>query len=292
MLGRKNTIKLQDTVPDIGSGSRLENYWKSQMFEQFYKKFRSGMRLPSQFHTVQSVQSIVKLFKLHGIGFGNWVTQEDRFNYVSALIISLYDIDKVIKFKGNMGLSSLVSFSFGARGNGSALAHFEPSNFVINITRYSNGQEAKDVRFVNTGGAGSVAHEYGHALDYYFGYFHGNNALSGGDSVSKQPMKGSSPLVGLMNEVLKAAIWNAPEKLSDYYSRLTKNYGGDYMFRRCEIFARLFERYVQLKLRDIGILNKFLTETKYSENAYPTEREMKFIIPKMDALISAMSKKL
>jgi len=53
---------------------------------------------------------------------------------------------------GNLGVA------FGARGKGgknAGFAHYEPSKIVINLTKMS--------------GAGSLAHEWGHALDDYFG---------------------------------------------------------------------------------------------------------------------------
>ena len=40
---------------------------------------------------------------------------------------------------------------------------------VINITRYRDGKLDKGIRFFGTGGLGSLAHEYGHFLDYAVG---------------------------------------------------------------------------------------------------------------------------
>ena len=48
-----------------------------------------------------------------------------------------------------------LAIAFGARGSGSALAHFEPARNVINLTKLK--------------GAGSLAHEWGHALDFFLG---------------------------------------------------------------------------------------------------------------------------
>lgn len=48
-----------------------------------------------------------------------------------------------------------LSIAFGARGSGNAMAHYEPLRQVINLTK--------------TKGAGSLAHEYGHAIDYIIG---------------------------------------------------------------------------------------------------------------------------
>lgn len=292
------TLKLQDTSGVVGSQSRLEQYWKKNGFEKFYLKFRSGIKLPKEFQTVDSVDKLIKLFKLNSVGFGNWVTQEDRFNYISALTIALYDIDKVVRFKQSIGLFGMVSFSFGARGSGGALAHFEPSTFIINVTRYiDNADIDKQARFLLTGGAGSVAHEFGHAIDYYFGLYREPirdiAALSGGRSVSTKWEIEPTTLRKQMNALLKAIIWKQPYKeYTGYYNRLLTNFGGDYMFRRNEIFARAFEKYVQVKLRKLGIVNKFLNDTKYSANAYLTDGEMEKLLPLFDALIKTMASKL
>jgi len=54
-----------------------------------------------------------------------------------------------------LSLAGKLSLAFGARGKGTAAAHYEPSRVVINLTK--------------TQGAGSLAHEWFHALDNYFG---------------------------------------------------------------------------------------------------------------------------
>ncbi len=288
------TIKLQDTSALIGADSRLEQHWRKKGFASFYTKFRKGLKLPLQYQTVDTVEKLIKLFKLNAVGFGNWVNQEDRYNYISALNIALYDIDKVVKFKSNIGLNGMVSFSFGARGKGGAVAHFEPSTFIINVTRYIDDSGSKESRFVYTGGAGSVAHEWGHAIDYYFGIYRERlkdvPALSGGRTTRTIWYVSISKMRSLMDQLLDDIIWKKPYKeMTDYYKRLQANFSGDYMFRRNEIFARAFEKYVQVKLRDIGIVNKFLNETKYDPAAYLTDAETRKILPQFDALIKAMA---
>lgn len=298
MIKRETTIKLQDTSALIGTDSRLEDYWKKQGFEDFYTKFRTGSKLPANITGVTSLEKILSIYKINSVGFGNWVTQEDRFNYISALNIALYDIDKILGFDYNIGLFQTISFSFGARGQGGALAHFETTTFIINVTRYKAAGSSKQRMFLHTGGAGSVAHEYGHALDYYFGTFREYNkelapALSGGNTTKTRYEKPKTNLRAQMCELLDAIIWETPYKeTSNYYKRLKANFEGDYMFRRNEIFARCFEKYIQFKLQKKGIVNMFLNEPKYDPRAYPTDTETAAIVPLFDKLIKGMKGKL
>lgn len=69
---------------------------------------------------------------------------------------------KALSLNGTLGLA------LGARGKGKAAAHFEPSNLVINLTK--------------TQGAGSLAHEWFHALDNYFARERGGEVPFGGSS--------------------------------------------------------------------------------------------------------------
>jgi len=291
----KETIKLQDTSADVGANSRLESYWKAAGYRDFFNDFRNGKPLPVKFKTTDRLAEIIKLYHLKSVGFGNWVTQEDRFNYIMAMFTSFYDIDKVLQFKKNIGLNNRVSFSFGARGRGKALAHFEPWTFIINITRYKDNPEFdKKQRFAYSGGAGSVAHEYGHALDFYFGMYKDQSlvyaSLSGDTSIKlslDEPDIG--PLRRAMADVMDAIIWKEKgRKMSPYYIRLKTYFNTPYMLSRCEIFARAFEKYIQYKLKKQGIKNIFLTDPKYSPTAYLTDNEMITIAPLMDRLIKGM----
>lgn len=98
-------------------------------------------------------------FGFRGVQFGNWVSQgaggKDRQGMLNQAYDALMDLanivgvpPKAISLNGSLGLA------FGSRGSGNASAHFEPGNLVINLTK--------------TRGAGTLAHEWFHALDNYF----------------------------------------------------------------------------------------------------------------------------
>ncbi|MDH1865748.1 hypothetical protein N5D83_02805 [Pseudomonas chengduensis] len=103
-------------------------------------------------------RDFIDTFGFRGVEFGNWNNQEDRQQLLDDAYDGLLDLaeimdipPKAISLDGELGLA------FGARGQGlsGARAHYEPSKVVINLTKMN--------------GAGSLAHEWFHALDHYLG---------------------------------------------------------------------------------------------------------------------------
>ncbi len=231
--------------------------------------------------------------------------QQDRVNYVAGLGLALFDLYHVLEITPkNLGLGKRISVAFGARGRGSALAHFEPGTFAINLTRYSRPSPVKHrpkgfdraSLLTASGGVGCFAHEYGHALDYYAGMFldkHSSGAISHGRTLRTKPDKElmkSKSLQGHMERLIAAIVVEKDGKPTPYYKRLEKGNLTDYYFRRNEIFARAFEAYVHYKLDKKKYKNIFLTETKYQENTYLTAQELKKIEKLFDTLLSAIGK--
>lgn len=101
-------------------------------------------------------QDYLDTFGFRGGEFGNWMNQNDRKASLNMGYEALKDLaavlnvdDKDIAFQGTLAIA------FGARGSGNASAHYEPLRKVINLTKMH--------------GAGSLAHEWWHALDDYLG---------------------------------------------------------------------------------------------------------------------------
>lgn len=98
-------------------------------------------------------------FGFRGVQFGNWVGQgagvKDRQGMLNQAYDALMDLASIVGVPPQaISLNGSLGLSFGARGSGNASAHFEPNMLVINLTK--------------TKGAGSLAHEWFHALDNYF----------------------------------------------------------------------------------------------------------------------------
>ena len=103
-------------------------------------------------------QDYLDTFGFKGGEFGNWMTEKDRrvsmnygFDALKDLADALGIADQDISLAGNL------SIAFGARGQGlsGAAAHYEQERHVINLTKMN--------------GAGSLAHEWFHALDDFLG---------------------------------------------------------------------------------------------------------------------------
>jgi GGDEF domain-containing protein len=100
----------------------------------------------------------MKAFGLRGVEFGNWNNQIERQQLMNAAYDGLIDLAEVLNIPTKaLGLNGDLALAFGARGQGlsSAKAHYESNKTVINLTKMN--------------GAGSLAHEWFHALDHYLG---------------------------------------------------------------------------------------------------------------------------
>ena len=103
-------------------------------------------------------EMFMETFAPRGIEFGNWNNQEERQQVLNHAYDGLLDLAEVLNIPPKaLMLNGELAIAFGARGQGlsGAKAHYEPTYGVINLTKMK--------------GAGSLAHEWFHALDHYFG---------------------------------------------------------------------------------------------------------------------------
>lgn len=101
---------------------------------------------------------ILKTFGFRGGEFGNWLNAEERQQFLNLAYDALMDLSQMLGISPRaLSLNGELSIAFGARGKAGsgAAAHYESTRAVINLTKMN--------------GAGSLAHEWAHALDNYFG---------------------------------------------------------------------------------------------------------------------------
>lgn len=104
-----------------------------------------------------SPQTFIDVFGFRGVEFGEWLPDDERQLVLNFGYDAFIDLAEVIGFTpGQLSLGGELAIAFGARGKGGAhAAHYEAGRRVVNLTRLS--------------GAGSLAHEWGHALDHVLG---------------------------------------------------------------------------------------------------------------------------
>ncbi len=195
-------------------------------------------------------------FGFRGVEFGNWVEQGRRQKDLNDAFDALMDMaavlgipPKAISLNGELGLA------FGARGSGGlkpAAAHYERDKVVINLTKKN--------------GAGSLGHEWWHALDNYFSRARkqpsdymteaSDVGLASRDRQFFYEDRGvRREMVQAFGAVLKAisnsGLKSRAEKLD---AKRTK----DYWSTDVEMSARAFEAFLINKLQDQNASNDYL----------------------------------
>lgn len=261
--------KLQDTSIQISEGGRARSYWDGRQVKNKRSDFVSWDNKDLD------MDAILKEYKLKGFEFGNWLSNNDRYDFLIGAMSSLKDLSSILKTK-NIGINYSIGIAFGARGlGGRAMAHYEPRLNMINLTK--------------TKGEGCLAHEYGHALDYTIGTYVDQNqhyrALSGGRSTSTVLNDNTGGVCRSLTRDLIAAI-----KETQSFSRLRK--ASAYWHYNTEVFARFFEQWVCYKLMQKKASNKFLTKSWSRYVAMPqylTEADFKKVLPLADKLMKNIS---
>jgi hypothetical protein len=108
-------------------------------------------------------------FGFRGVNFGNWVNQKERQDFINYTYDSLFDLAELLNLPPKaLSLEGQLGIAFGAQGRGgkgAGAGHYIPAYKEINLTKEN--------------GAGTLAHEWFHALDNYFGDKSANKEYSG-----------------------------------------------------------------------------------------------------------------
>ena len=266
--------KLVDTNQQISNGGRAYWWW----LDKPVKKVGSGMVVGGLKEDDVNLQNILEDYQLKGFEFGNWLSNDDRFDRVIAAESSLRDLASILGTK-KLGIQHQIGLAFGARGVGGALAHYEPGANMINLTKEK--------------GFGSLAHEYGHALDYNIGSFIDQHkkyaSLSGGSSTASKLIDNTGAQFRWYVNTIVDAI-----KVSESYAKMKASKGkDDYWYRRTEIWARFFEQYICWKLKQRKLNNTFLCkswEAYMSRVVYLSEADFAPLVKVADAFCSEVAK--
>lgn len=272
---------------------------KSNKVEREVPKKRETFELEPTDKTYTE-EHLLDKFKLWGIQFGNY--QNNRQLILDNTVVALNALSDILRIKpDNISLGGNLGLAFGARGSSKALAHYESGGMVINLTK--------------EGGAGSLAHEFGHALDHLVGKsilesLKIDSALnSNGGFLSNQTSyllrvrKGEDHNIELesqrlMENVLKAMKYtDAGDSKTEFYNNALyydKGTTKPYWATDVEMFARSFETFISDKLQEggnkchflvSGIDNKDTTE----RSAYPCGVDRERINKALDKFLEHIS---
>lgn len=224
---KKNTKKKKSWVPP-----QLQNIQRSGV------DFRKGKNI--------SGTHLIDAFGIRAGEFGNWTNVSDRTWSLNMAFDAFMDLANALQISRlDIGLPGLqhgaLAIAFGARGIGNAVAHYEPFREVINITKMR--------------GAGSLAHEWGHALDDYIGKCIGLNGLASNSFTASNMHKMPESFVRL-NKAFFADECTSYYENAKKINSFTSKEGHGYWNSRCEMFARAFACYV--KDRCLPIRNDYL----------------------------------
>ena len=215
-----------------------------------------------------------QLSGFRGVEFGNWVEQGRRQADLNDAYDALMDLAAIIGVPPKaLSLNGRLGLAFGARGKGGKgsvriNAHYERGYMAINLTKER--------------GAGSLAHEWMHALDDYLGDMLGKMDMAsetGRVAFSALGLEESEKdLVGMRPEMLRALgkVYSAVRTETGLEKR-SKNLdgrrtGSAYWAKVSEMEARAFEAYIADKLAESGASNDYLVNI-VSEDFWRAQNE-------------------
>lgn len=214
-------------------------------------------------------------FGFRGGEFGNWVSQKERQANLDMGFDALKDLARVLGIEDtDIALDGTLAIAFGSRGHGNAVAHYEPLRQVINLTKMR--------------GAGSLAHEWWHALDDFLGAKAGAGGMLS-ENCSEMPE---------MNTLVMRMYCDDKKRPTEFLagsSAAAKTYkkDGGYWTSRTEMSARAFACYVMDKLgedRDDYLAGHAESAKGKDWQAYPVGEERERINEAFDALFEALKK--
>ena len=229
-----------------------------------------------------SAEDFREAFDFRGVEFGNWMQQKDRHQALNECYDSLMDLAMVCGVSPKaLSLGGKLAMAFGARGGGKFNAHYEPDKVVINLTK--------------TKGAGSLAHEWFHAIDNYFN-------MQGWDEFATESTRNveRKEMAEAWKDLVRAINGSDYFKRSDKYARLK---GSRYWIEPTELGARAFAVWVENRLSKYGTINDYLAnnprlvdekasdaEKKYAP--YPFDKDADWMDEKFGRLFEVMQERV
>ncbi len=232
-------------------------------------------------------------FGFRGEQFGASMPQSERQANMNQAYDALMDLAGVIGIPPKaLSLNGELGLAFGARGRGGknpAMAHYEPdttgavtpNRVVINLTRKN--------------GAGSLAHEWFHAVDNYFARMRGEKA---GMLTESYPAKREGVRPEMVDAFKRVMMAIQSTGVRERSKNMDKKRTKDYWSTGLEMAARAFESYIIAKLQDKSGSNDYLANIlpeslwlQQESYPYPTMGELPAIRTAFDNFFATVQTK-
>lgn len=243
------------------------------MVERKGKDYRKGKDV--------TPQDFLDTFGVRGVEFGNWVPQAERQLYLNKSYDAIMDLCAAVGISPRaFSLGGSLGLAFGSRGKSRALAHYEPLKEVINLTRLK--------------GAGSLAHEWFHALDNYMAKQVGGDIIE----MATHNYRTKRPEV---SDAFRSLV----HKMNELPYTKRSNKAGDYWGEVWERAARLFQSYIYNKLGESNTVSPLLVrgdalfvesdftdpDLDASSYPYPSASENEIMKPYFDTLFDTIQER-
>ncbi|WP_163321694.1 LPD5 domain-containing protein [Draconibacterium mangrovi] len=240
--------------------AQLQELWDNKKKNPNERRSTNRARVGTDYRNGKDItpEEFTNEFGFRGVQFGNWVNNQERQDALNDAYDALRDLATALNISSRaISLGGELGLAFGARGSGgkqAPSAHYESGQVVINLTKRS--------------GAGSLAHEWWHALDNYFSRKRGKN-----DFLTEKPRQGvvvdgrnvvpDERIRKEMHEAFQAVVDKI--KASGLPKRseiLDETRSKRYWSQMLEMTARSFENFIIEKLGATNEQNDYLANFK------------------------------
>jgi len=209
-----------------------------------------------------SFLTLRKDFGLQRVNIGSWVTAQEQAQMAPQFYQAFSDLQTMLDVpKSVISLRGTLSIRYGAGGRLGVCAHYEPDAQTLALAKHA--------------GAGSLAHEWFHALDHYLARHcfvnPGPYDFASHLWLSNHPAK-QHPLIHALFHCFEAILLSpdrtSPSALVTDSVAADRSRGSIYYSRPEELCARAFEAFVE----DQPIQNSFLVNG--SRQSIPTRPKL------------------
>jgi hypothetical protein len=254
------------------------------------KAEREGGRVIDAETAEAAAEFMLNRFGMRAVQYGNSVTDRERGQHLKLACEAFADLaDGLGIADEDVSLGGRLAIAFGARGHGTVLAHYEPVQRIINLTRKS--------------GVGSLAHEWANFFDNDLGSGEPKAFLSErirwfreyGPGGGMLWVPGDRVVTPLHQAYLRLGEALRTCGFQDRLRNEVRRWAGEgwltsgkaaYYRSACEVFARCFECHIKLKPDQAGRRNTYLSGVA-PHPFWPKKEESAALAPAFDALFAA-----